>query len=286
MIKFTPENGMRTYIDEQLAQFSFQYDDSLTTIENLKAVFALQRRIPSDKRRLVIELPGIQVPEGTEKAYESIKRKLTLGLTINPHLSLSTTKYIYNDLLLNSWNIHHLHLSEEPFKNGFFKRTGPVLFCMFFENAVIFIDIMPHGRGYSDVWVNENLIKKIHKYLPESIEHFRVKGITGHNLDTKQRMALRNAHCNYAMQMEDGTVYQLFGTMTNGDSFHDVSRLMYIQRMVDYYSEIVQTNQKEIRQSLNLKETESLELTIAFHDNDIKLYANQQNVMININTPK
>lgn len=55
MIKFTPENGMRTYIDEQLAQFSFQYDDSLTTIENLKAVFALQRRIPSDKRRLVIE---------------------------------------------------------------------------------------------------------------------------------------------------------------------------------------------------------------------------------------
>ncbi|HCD7176794.1 TPA: hypothetical protein NDY72_004023, partial [Enterobacter cloacae] len=82
MIKFTPENGMRTYIDEQLAQFSFQYDDSLTTIENLKAVFALQRRIPSDKRRLVIELPGIQVPEGTEKAYESIKRKLTLGLTI------------------------------------------------------------------------------------------------------------------------------------------------------------------------------------------------------------
>ena len=132
MIKFAPENGMRTYIDEQLAQFSFQYDDSLTTIENLKAVFALQRRIPSDKRRLVIELPGIQVPEGTEKAYESIKRKLTLGLTINPHLSLSTTKYIYNDLLLNSWNIHHLHLSEEPFKNGFFKRTGPVLFCMFF----------------------------------------------------------------------------------------------------------------------------------------------------------
>lgn len=99
-------------------------------------------------------------------------------------------------------------------------------------------------------------------------------------------MALRNAHCNYAMQMEDGTVYQLFGTMTNGDSFHDVRRLMYIQRMVDYYSQIVQTNQKEIRQSLNLKETESLELTIAFHDNDVKLYANQQNIMININTPK
>lgn len=286
MIKFIPENGMRTYIDEQVDQFGFQYDDSLTTIENLTAVFALQRRIPSDKRRLVIELPNIQVPKGTERAYESIKRKLTLGLTIKPHLSLSTTKYIYNDLLLNSWNIHHLHLSEEPFKNGFFKRTGPVLFCMFFENAVIFIDIMPHGRGYSDVWVNENLIKKLHKYLPEAIGHFRVKGITGHNLDSKQRLALRNKHYNYAMQMEDGTVYQLMGTMSNGDSFHDIRRLMHIQRMVDYYSRVIQVNQKEFKQSLNLKETENLTLTIAFHGNEIKVYANEQQTIININAPK
>ncbi|WP_048996973.1 hypothetical protein [Enterobacter kobei] len=63
MISFLPEMGMRTYIDEQLAQFGFQYDDSLTIIENLKTVFALQRRIPSVKRRIVIELPGIQVPK-------------------------------------------------------------------------------------------------------------------------------------------------------------------------------------------------------------------------------
>lgn len=286
MISFLPEMGMRTYIDEQLAQFGFQYDDNLTTIENLKIVFALQRRIPSDKRRLVIELPGIEVPEGTEKAYESIKRKLALGLTIKPHLSLSTTKYIYNDLLLNSWNIHHLHLSEEPLKNGFFKRTGPVLFCMFFENAVLFIDIMPHGRGYSDVWVNENLIKKIHKYLPEAIRHFRAKGITGHNLDSKQRLALRNNHCNYAMQMEDGTVYQLMGTMSNGDSFHDICRLMHIQRMIDYYSQVIQLNQTEFKQSLNLKETEKLTLTIAFHENEFKLYANERQTIININAPK
>ena len=30
MIKFTPENGMRTYIDEQLAQFSFQFTVQLS----------------------------------------------------------------------------------------------------------------------------------------------------------------------------------------------------------------------------------------------------------------
>jgi hypothetical protein len=35
MIKFTPENGMRTYIDEQLASLVFNMMIA-TTIENLK----------------------------------------------------------------------------------------------------------------------------------------------------------------------------------------------------------------------------------------------------------
>lgn len=232
MIEFKPEIGMRIYIDEQLEQFGFKFNNGLTTLENLKTVFALQRRIPSVKRRIVIELPGIQVPKETEKAYDSIRRKLTLGLSIKPHLSLSTSKYIYNDLLLNYWNIHHLHLSEEPYKKGYFKRTGPVLFCMFFDNAVVLIDIMPHGSGHSDVWVNEKLIKKLHKYLPESIERYKVKGIRGHNLDSTQRLALQKSHCNYSLKMEDGTVYQLMGIMSNGDCFHDIHRLMHVQRIL------------------------------------------------------
>lgn len=39
MIEFKPEIGMRTYIDEQLEQFGFQFNNGLTTLENLKAVF-------------------------------------------------------------------------------------------------------------------------------------------------------------------------------------------------------------------------------------------------------
>ncbi|MFV6493413.1 hypothetical protein ACNPFQ_06940 [Klebsiella pneumoniae] len=286
MIEFKPEIGMRVYIDEQLEQFGFQFNNGLTTLENLKSVFALQRRIPSVKRRIVIELPGIQVPKETEKAYDSIRRKLTLGLSIKPHLSLSTSKYIYNDLLLNYWNIHHLHLSEEPYKKGYFKRTGPVLFCMFFDNAVVLIDIMPHGSGHSDVWVNEKLIKKLHKYLPESIERYKVKGITGHNLDSKQRLALQKSHCNYSLKMEDGTVYQLMGIMSNGDCFHDIHRLMHVQRNIDYFTQVIQADEKAFKQSLEINENDNLTLTIAFYENDIKLYAPEQKTIININTPK
>lgn len=250
MIEFNPEIGMRIYIDEQLEKFGFQFNNGLTTLENLKTVFALQRRIPSVKRRIVIELPGIQVPKETEKAYDSIRRKLTLGLSIKPHLSLSTSKYIYNDLLLNYWNIHHLHLSEEPYKKGYFRRTGPVLFCMFFDNAVVLIDIMSHGSGHSDVWVNEKLIKKLHKYLPESIERYKVKGITGHDLDSKQRLALQKSHCNYSLKMEDGTVYQLMGIMSNGDCFHDIHRLMHVQRNIDYFTKVIELNEHSISTSL------------------------------------
>lgn len=286
MIEFKPEIGMRIYIDEQLEQFGFQFNNGLTTLENLKTIFALQRRIPSVKRRIVIELPGIQVPKETEKAFDSIRRKLTLGVSIKPHLSLSTSKYIHNDLLLNCWNIHHLHLSEEPYKKGYFNRTGPVLFCMFFDNAVVLIDIMPHGRGHSDVWVNEKLIKKLHKYLPESIERYKAKGITGHDLDSKQRLALQKNHCNYSLKMEDGTVYQLMGIMSNGDCFHDIHRLMHVQRHIDYFTQVIQADEKAFKQSLDIKENDNLTLTIAFHENEIKLYAPEQKTIININTPK
>ncbi|HCT9684222.1 TPA: hypothetical protein OUD14_004799, partial [Klebsiella quasipneumoniae] len=273
MIEFKPEIGMRIYIDEQLEQFGFKFNNGLTTLENLKTVFALQRRIPSVKRRIVIELPGIQVPKETEKAYDSIRRKLTLGLSIKPHLSLSTSKYIYNDLLLNYWNIHHLHLSEEPYKKGYFKRTGPVLFCMFFDNAVVLIDIMPHGSGHSDVWVNEKLIKKLHKYLPESIERYKVKGIRGHNLDSTQRLALQKSHCNYSLKMEDGTVYQLMGIMSNGDCFHDIHRLMHVQRNIDYFTKVIELNEQLISTSLESNPSEKISLTISLHGNQVKLYA-------------
>ncbi|HBQ0422299.1 TPA: hypothetical protein L7I76_004686, partial [Klebsiella aerogenes] len=273
MIEFKPEIGMRIYIDEQLEQFGFKFNNGLTTLENLKTVFALQRRIPSVKRRIVIELPGIQVPKETEKAYDSIRRKLTLGLSIKPHLSLSTSKYIYNDLLLNYWNIHHLHLSEEPYKKGYFKRTGPVLFCMFFDNAVVLIDIMPHGSGHSDVWVNEKLIKKLHKYLPESIERYKVKGIRGHNLDSTQRLALQKSHCNYSLKMEDGTVYQLMGIMSNGDCFHDIHRLMHVQRNIDYFTKVIELNEQSISTSLESNPSEKISLTISLHGNQVKLYA-------------
>lgn len=285
MINFLPEMGIRAYIDEQLEQFGFPYDGDLTTNENLKAVFALQRRIPSAKRRIVIELPGIQVPKETEKAYDSIRRKLTLGLSIKPHLSLSTSKYIYNDLLLNCWNIHHLHLSEEPYKKGYFRRTGPVLFCMFFDNAVVLIDIMPHGSGHSDVWVNEKLIKKLHKYLPESIERYKVKGIRGHNLDSTQRLALQKSHCNYSLKMEDGTVYQLMGIMSNGDCFHDIHRLMHVQRTIDYFTKVIELNEHSISTSLESNLSEKISLTISLHGNQVKLYAIEKRAILELSMP-
>ena len=285
MIEFKPEIGMRIYIDEQLEQFGFQFNNGLTTLENLKTVFALQRRIPSVKRRIVIELPGIQVPKETEKAFDSIRRKLTLGVSIKPHLSLSTSKYIHNDLLLNCWNIHHLHLSEEPYKKGYFNRTGPVLFCMFFDNAVVLIDIMPHGSGHSDVWVNEKLIKKLHKYLPESIERYKVKGITGHDLDSKQRLALQKSHCNYSLKMEDGTVYQLMGIMSNGDCFHDIHRLMHVQRNIDYFTKVIELKEHSISTSLESNPSEKISLTISLHGNQVKLYAIEKRAILELSMP-
>ncbi|ELE6319240.1 hypothetical protein RMP33_003460 [Salmonella enterica] len=44
MIEFKPEIGMRTYIDEQLEQFGFQFNNGLTTLEKLKTVLHYKER--------------------------------------------------------------------------------------------------------------------------------------------------------------------------------------------------------------------------------------------------
>lgn len=81
------------------------------------------------------------------------------------------------DLLLNDWGIYHLHLGDTYESDGFCTRTGPVLFCYFDQKSVYFLDILEHGRGHGDVWVNERLLEIMNQNWPRHLERFRLRGL-------------------------------------------------------------------------------------------------------------
>lgn len=71
------------------------------------------------------------------------------------------------DLLLNDWNVHHLHLSTTKRPDGFVERTGPLLFAIIGAKQAFVIDIAPDHNSWTwehvahvmiDNWPNANFV--------------------------------------------------------------------------------------------------------------------------------
>lgn len=271
MIEFRPEIGMIEYISEELKKLGHKYKNELSYEKNFMDLLSTQRHIPEPKKRLIIELKNITIPPDLYLGYNEIKRKIHSGESIKPHLNRLTKDISKKDKLLISWNIHHLHLGLNIESDGYTERTGPILFVMFLSGFVIFIDILQHGKGFSDVWVNKKLIEKIHNNFPQVISVYKMELITADTLDEKQMMALRKINGNHAIKMSDGTVYVLMGTMSNGQSFHDQIKLMRIAIELKTIKEKIENNQEPIMQALNYNSSDKVTLSVQPQKNGILL---------------
>lgn len=283
MITFNPEMGIKEYIKDELKKYGHRYDEKMGWEDNLLITYSLLRKIPSDKSRLLIELPNVIVPPHLIHGYNSLKRSIVSGGSIKGHLSTKTAKFKFHDLLLNYWNIHHLHLSDVKYKNGFYERTGYVVFCVIFDNAVIIIDVMPHPTAQNDGWFNIDLIEKIHKYIPELLHEFKNSSVTGNTFTATERKSIHNSHANYAMKLNDGTVYFIPGVMANGISFKDFMRLNFLKRHIDYLETVIRDNSEDFEKALN---TTDCELTLTVIDNEYILCSPEHKTGIRINIAK
>lgn len=283
MITFNPDMGIKEYIKDELKNFGHRYDEKMGWEDNMLITYSLRRKIPSDKRRILIELPNVIVPTHLSKGYNSLKKRIIYGSSIKGHLSTSSAKFKFHDLLLNYWNIHHLHLSDVKYKNGFYERTGYVVFCMIFDNVVIIVDIMPHPTAQNDGWFNIDLIEKIHQFIPEALYEFKTNGLTGHSFTNLERDSLHKSHVNYAMRLSDGTVYYIPGVMSNGHSFKDTMRLIHLKRHIEYLRNVVRDNSEDFEKALD---TADCELTLTVEKDEYLLCSPKHKTGIRINNRK
>ena len=86
---------------------------------------------------------------------------------MNPHLN-NATKKDKLDGLLYDWGIHHLHLGETFSAPGYVKRTGPVLFAIFRNDNVYFIDIRDHVG-----WSDKGLLEIVNENWPELLSIYK-----------------------------------------------------------------------------------------------------------------
>ncbi len=185
------------------------------------------------------ELKSRKIPRENSKALICIGEKIRTGVDVNYHKNKKTFEPAYNDLLLNDWLIHHLHLSDTKKESNqrFFNRTKYVLFAAFNATQALFIDIRAHGKneephvfskkefleimdknwpGILTDYNTEDPINLLHNPSDEEIDLARKKGVTFGAIEINGRAI-----------MSPG-----IGITTGGNNLHVVKRANAIMRVV------------------------------------------------------
>lgn len=170
-----------------------------------------------------------QLVTAQQQAADAIIKKFEHGDDVNGHLSKASVKPEETDALLADWKIHHLHISthkKDP-SDKFYVRTGPVMFARIEENAVYFIDIYEHGKGFPETWTRQKLLEILDANWSHILDPHRLRGVTGlaFTASDSDVKALRGANVNTILQIGNSFIAPPGGGLvTSGVAMANVLR--------------------------------------------------------------
>jgi hypothetical protein len=157
------------------------------------------------------------------------------------------------DLMLNEWNVHHLHLSSELEPDGFVKRDGPLLFAVFTRDTAYLIDVLEHGD-----WTREHVLKVLAEEWPDAgvihelkgNDRYKVVGLAVKYTDA-QRRKLREAGINSLVEI-DGRVYMPGGGMVaSGNTFRSSRAADQLMAAAEKFEKFVLENPGRMKQAFS-----------------------------------
>lgn len=178
----------------------------------------LNRLIPARPRTVRTSQALKKNPIATKRAAElaALIAKIETGGDLRPHLSKDVRCGFQTarkgkrrrdlDLMLNEWQVHHLHLSGVIEADGFVTRDNPLLFAVFTDTDAYLIDIYPH-RSWTKDSVAHTLIDE---WSDTSIVR-EIKGIVGvsHQVTPAERAQRRKAGINSPFISRNGKFYAI-----------------------------------------------------------------------------
>ena len=178
----------------------------------LCAYYKAQRRIVSTIPRVIHKASTFSVPTEHAAALNTIEQRIRNGESIVPYLHRTIKCLDYDDLLLNDWGIHHLHLGTKTCSDGFVDRTGPLLYVCFGDTIDVysstentksyFIGILDHQSFIAQI-----LIEIIYDNWPDILRPFQLNGVgVDGRLSDADIKKLRNGGVNYFLETKDGNL--------------------------------------------------------------------------------
>ena len=245
-----------------------KYKDRRSPEENtMRFLNVFNRRIPAAKPRTVHESRELSIPPEYQQDYEALVALIKAGDNIKTYLSRHIVKRKrpdWNDGLLNSWGIQHLHFRTDG--------TDQLLFCVITEVDVFMIQTLPHAAEH--LWVNTLLVQILHDNWPETIVRAKHSGLQPEFFSAPKRDSLRSYNANFPITVADGTVYLPLagGTMASGDSQEDRVNCDKIFYELRFWQSTVELNALAIRSALNMPASKKLIVRMAFDNRDCCFY--------------
>lgn len=248
-MEFNFKNDWKEYVQNKLSSLGFKYSEDLT--ENSLNLININRRLPTQVLRKVIFSKEFICPVENINGLNALIKKIEKGQCLIPNLSTSILKSDFNDKTLDDWGIHHFHLGDKE-KKGMIERTKNIVFVFVLPKCAFFLQVLPHGKGHGDVWVNTSLLEILHSNWPKIISHMKVK-LSGSSLTSKERIALRKFNVNINIKVSDGTVYFSpgGGLLSNGKSMSDYGTLQRVYNDLDYLENLVKQKRNEIENKIS-----------------------------------
>jgi hypothetical protein len=185
------------------------------------------------------ELKSRIIPIENRLALISIENKIRTGIDVNYHKNKGTFDPTYNDLLLNDWIIHHLHLSDKKTNKNqrFYDRTKYVLFAAFNPTQAFLIDIRTHGKnGEPHVFARKELLEIMDNNWPTILKDYNVEDdikLTHNPTDEEIDTARKKGLTFFATKVNERAIINPgIGITTSGHNIHIVKRANEIVRYI------------------------------------------------------
>lgn len=272
-MKFNLEEEIKRTITNYFSKFEIQYKPKRNQLSDyLLDLMNLKMKLIEPRPRQVFksnQLRKVQIPYEILRSLQLIDNKIQKGEDITYHMSKKVLVPTYNDLLLNTWIVHHIHLSTSKKKPSqkFYDRSDYLLFAIFSDNCAYFIDIQEHKEN--QVFSKQNYLKILSENWPELIEEYDVNknntdSIRTNDYTDAEIEQITKKGCSIGMlNVGDRTIFVPgIGITTSGHNIHTARQADHLQRyLYDGYKFILEKEQlilKEINlnnaiSSLNIR---------------------------------
>jgi hypothetical protein len=273
-------NDWKEYLTEKFRELGSLYDDEKSLVENTLTYFNAIRRILPSKKRTVNESSQLSIPAEYTAVYGKIKNIIRNGDDLKPYLSTGTKSLTNNDLLLNEWGIHHLHLGNSLRNDGYIERTGALLYVMFTDDAAYMLQVLNHGA-----WTNIELIQIIHDNWPDLLSNCKTT-IPPEHVTSENRKALRKKHYNVTITVADGTTYlsPAGGITSAGNcSFDTINADRTLANFVEWQGLVIE-NRDKFYKAMELTESDEATIKLIFEEDGCWLLEPNRNIRFNLIT--